>query len=197
MKIIKLDEAKFYGRNGSNHYRNHVLDAGGSGKYKVTLEKDENGEKTTYSVVTEVEVPEWSNIRNVLERRFSGKRVISYDEIFDRNNPKFPNMTEDEYFNAAEELSLAQYGDPGSNSDVIGFISTDKRGKDERAVKIRTVSKFNPAYSDLVIYIDDEGYTPDNASVNTFMLARRKRVENELKKVNPNKKPTDFKESEN
>lgn len=192
MKVVKLNEAKFYGRNGNNHFRNHVLDAGGSGKYRVELEKDEDGKKTTYAVMTEVDVPEWSDIGSVLEDRFKGKRVVSYNEVFDRNNPKFPNMTKEEYFKAAEELSLEPYGDPGSNSDVIGFISTDKRGRDERAVKIRKVSKFNPNYSDLVIYIDDEGYTPDNASVSTFMLARNKRVEKELTKVNPDKKPTDF-----
>lgn len=193
MKIIKLDEAKFYGKNGDAHYKNHVLGVGGSGLYKVKF-KETDGSITTK--IVNIKLYNDRSVEDFLHRRYPDKTIEDSYEIFDKNNPKFPNMTKDDYYDAAEELSLAQYGDPGSNSDIIGFISTDKRGRDERAVKIRKVSKFNPDYSDLVIYIDDEGYNPGNAPVNTFMLAKRKRVEDELKKVNPNKKPTDFKERE-
>lgn len=194
MKIIKLNEAKFYGKNGDIHYKNHVLGVGGSGLYKVKF-KGIDGNVTTK--IVKIKLYDNQSVEDFLFREYPDKTIEDSYEIFDRSNPKFPKMSKEDYFKAAEELSLEEYGEPGSNSNVIGFITTkENSGKDERAVKIRKVSKFNPEYSDLVAYIDDEGYNPNNAPVNTFMLARKRRVEKELTNVNPNKKPTNFKESE-
>lgn len=95
-----------------------------------------------------------------------GQHVLFGDELFDREDPKFPYMSMDEYDTGAHELSSHKADSIFSDSLYIG-------GKlnDGRLVKIRTKSKYKPGYIDVVIYTDK----PDE-QVYTFMLARKSKI---------------------
>ena len=174
MKVEKLNEAQFPDNTKLNHYRKHVLNADGPGLYEIKLKNgkviNKKFDSKNYSVVNE----------RIIKNSIGDEELDSYIEIFDKDDPKFPYMTQQEYYDAAEELSLSEAGEPGSNSPIIGYISKEKRREDYRTVKIRLVSKFNPDYSDMVVYIDGQGFDSTHSPIQSFMLARKGRVNKEL-----------------
>lgn len=95
--------------------------------------------------------------------------VLAPDEQFNPNNPKFPNMSVEEYLDAGEVLSL-EHADPmGSNSDIVGWVIYDHN--DYRNMKFRKNSLFMPGYSDVCIYKTDFSDIE-----NTFMLCKPSRI---------------------
>lgn len=85
------------------------------------------------------------------------------------NNVKYDSsMTEQEYKEAAEELSELKCGNHDSSDNVIGFVY-NYQGQ-PRNVKIRKSSAFDPRYSDVVSYTDDPDW------IYTFMLVRKNRL---------------------
>ena len=104
-------------------------------------------------------------------RKHYNDRVLKPNQKLLRNkNPRFPNMTKDQYKAEAELLSIEDAGLSSSNDPVIGVVH-DHNGK-ERLYKIRLNSKFEPGYMDVVSYTD----IPD--FIYTFFLAKKNRLAN-------------------
>lgn len=107
-----------------------------------------------------------------LEEHFD-EHVLKENESFNPANPKFPHsMTIQDYYNAAEELSLEKAGNSEDrHSEVIGWVNNRPGWPYPRKIKIRRHSKWNPGYRDVVVYVDDEK-SGDN--VITFYLGKSK-----------------------
>lgn len=112
------------------------------------------------------------------EARFSGsnlerhydKHVLKPDEEFDRNDPKFPYMTLDEYKKRAEILSKAAAGSYKKNKDnaknkVFGWLIQNDKSPEKRYIKIRQNSPLMPGFPELVIY-------SENGVIISYMLLR-------------------------
>lgn len=97
------------------------------------------------------------------------KHVLQPGEKFDKQNPKFPNMSIKDYLDAGEELSLEHAESIGSNSDIVGWVIEDHG--ELRNMKFRKSSKFVAGYSDVCIYESDFSDIE-----NTFMLVKPSRL---------------------
>lgn len=136
------------------------------------------------------------SIEELDEQRFLDldKLYIHWDDhtshrneyVFDRGDPKFPNMSRKQYADEQEKLSLEDAKSPtDSSADVIGFQQVDPHhhfGK-VNYVKIRKKSKFAPqpyrdsGYSDMVIW------KPENDEITTFYIQRPNSIKRELSKM--------------
>lgn len=113
-----------------------------------------------------------------LERHYND-HVLKPDEEFNRDDPKFPNMTIQEYADAAEELSLAK-AQPMTKEDIkyargiIGWLALKddpiKPWKGPREVKINLDSPKHPGFMEIVAYVDN---AKDGNQIFSYMLARR------------------------
>ena len=105
------------------------------------------------------------------------EHVLKPDEEFDPNDPKFPYMTEKEYADRAEQLTLKKadkIADENelrtANSGVVGWLADDERWRNPREIKIDMNSDLHPGFIEIVGYVDS---AEAGNNIMTYMLARR------------------------
>lgn len=108
------------------------------------------------------------------------EHVLAPDEEFNIGDPKFPNMTIQEYADSAEELSLAKAQEVKNEDElknaigIIGWLADNKEGphpwRHPRNIKINLDSPKHPGYMEIVAYVDDASA---GNQVMSYMLARR------------------------
>lgn len=107
------------------------------------------------------------------------KHVLKQDEPFNSLDPKFPNMTKDQYDKFADELSnmTAWTSKDINNPDipVIGFVLKDgRRVKFLKHCRYWVLSKF----PEEVIYVDDDKKGHETIS---YMLCKPDKIIRELR----------------
>ena len=119
------------------------------------------------------------------EAKFSGAEhlarhykahVLQDGEEFSVFDPKFPQMSLEEYANKAEDLSLADAKEIHSEEElkdargIVGWKADNVNWRNPRNIKINLDSPQHPGFIEIVAYVDNAAA---GNQIMSYMLARR------------------------
>lgn len=107
------------------------------------------------------------------------KHVLSEDEEFAFQNPKFPFMSMKEYADRAEQLSLAPHKEIHDEAElngatgIIGWKVHNDGWRRDRNIKINLNSQLHQGFVEIVIYVD---VADGDNQIFSYMLANKSKV---------------------